>query len=66
MRKTAIISVDAYMSDNDITRRLQPWADNIVDITHVAKPGETDILLIHYDGNDGEITDAVLLDSFRK
>ena len=65
MRKTAIITLDAHQSDKVIIRKLQPFGDKILDVSIATKPGKADVLLIHYDDDNGLITDAALEASIR-
>lgn len=61
MRKTAFIPFAVSMTDQDIIRRLRPLGARLLDACLCTKPGEDNILVIHYDDDNGRITDDYIL-----
>lgn len=61
MRKTAIIPLAVSMTDQDIICRLWPLGDKLLSACHYTKPGDAGIVTLHYDDDNGRITDDYIL-----
>lgn len=61
MRKTAFLVLRTPLTSQEILGKLQPLGDNLLAASIATKPGEADILVIHYDDDDGRISDDYIL-----
>lgn len=62
MRKTAFLVSKTPLSHQQIINKLGPLGANLLDASVATKPGEDYILIIHYDDDNGRISDDYILD----
>ena len=61
MRKTAFLVAKEPLSSQEIIHKLRPLGANLLEASVATKLGEDDILIIHYDDDNGRISDDYIL-----
>lgn len=64
MRKTVLLVSKTPLSNQQIINRLRPLGKNFLNASIVTKHGENDMLIIHYDDDNGRISDDYIRNLF--